>query len=228
MMNNLKKMTQSAVSKRRNLAWTAPVALAAGLSLTAGCVSAPEPHGASTQWRFLPAKAQSAPVRDDRAVVVRLIETRASSGIDRRDMAYTTERQSIAYYRDNRWAASPAVMLNEVIDETLTAQPWVRSVIRGGARVPADLSLYCEVHRLEHEVDADGGQVHLRTACSWYRAAERELVSASVFNQRRAIGRNDAAHFAEGAQWLVDRLLAELVRDGRALAVNGPERTEGD
>ena len=214
----MKKTTQALVLARQCAGWAVPLGLVAGLSLTAGCVSMADRQEASTQWRFLPVEAQSAPVRDDRAVVVRLIETRASSGIDRRDMAYTTERQSIAYYRDNRWAASPAVMLNEVIDETLTAQPWVRSVIRGGARVPADLSLYCEVNRLEHEVADRGGHVHLRTACSWYRAAERELVDSMVFNQRRAIEENDAAHFAGGAQWLVDRLLADLIRDGRELA----------
>ena len=228
MTGNMNKMAQVFVIARRHAAWTLPVALAAGLSLTAGCVSVAEREGMSTQWRFLPAESESAPVPDERAVVVRLIETRASSGIDRRDMAYTTARQSIAYYRDNRWAASPAVMLNEVIDETLTAQPWVRSVIRGGARVPADLSLYCEVNRLEHEVADDGGQVHLRAACSWYRAAERELVSASVFNQRQAIERNDAAHYAGAAQSLVDRLLTDLVRDGRELAVSGPEPDQGD
>ena len=219
---------QVAVFKRKRSAWAVSVVLAAGVALTAGCASVGERHGPSTQWRLLPAETPSAPVSDERAVVIRLIETRASSGIDRRDMAYATERQSIAYYRDNRWAASPAVMLNEVIDETLTAQPWVRSVVRGGARVPADLSLYCEVNRLEHEVADDGGQVHLRAACSWYRAAERELVHARVFNQRRAIEHNDAAHYAEGAQWLVDRLLGELVRDGRALAADGPEAGEGD
>lgn len=186
--------------------------------LLAGCASVIDRPTESTQWRFLPAGVESEPLADGRVAVLRLIETHASSSIDRRDMAYAVGPQSIAYYRDNRWAASPAVMLNEVIDETLTAQPWVRSVIRGGARIPSDLSLYCEINALEHEVAEDDGEVHLRAACSWYRAAERELVYASVFNERQTIEHNDAAHFARAAQSLVNRLLTDLVRDGRELA----------
>ncbi|WP_372590787.1 ABC-type transport auxiliary lipoprotein family protein [Guyparkeria sp.] len=184
----------------------------------AGCASLPERGQEPGQWRFLPAGETSAPLADDRRVVLRLVETRAASGIDRRDMAYSTDQQSIAYYRDNRWAASPAVMLNEVIDETLTAQPWVRGVVRGGARVPADLGLYCEINRLEHVIEADAGRVEVRVACSWSRAAERVLVHSMVFNEQVEIDQNDAAHYARGTQELVNVLLAQLVRDGRELA----------
>jgi cholesterol transport system auxiliary component len=193
--------------------------LGASVTLAGGCVTAPERGGESTQWRFLPIESvhDSTPPLEP-PVVVRLIETRAASAIDRRDMAYSRDRQSIAYYRDNRWAASPAVMLDEVIDETLTAQPWVRGVIRGGGRVPADLGLHCEISRLEHQLGEPGGAVRLRAACSWYRIAARELVAATVFDQRQAVEHDDAAHFAAAAQSLVDRLLTALVADGRALA----------
>ncbi|MFW6322014.1 MAG: ABC-type transport auxiliary lipoprotein family protein [Guyparkeria sp.] len=194
------------------------MALILVVAVGAGCTALPERGQEPGQWRFLGSEGMSAPLADDRRVVLRLIETRASSGIDRRDMAYSTDRQSLAYYRDNRWAASPAVMLNEVIDETLTAQPWVRAVVRGGARVPAELGLYCEINRLEHVVEPAPGRVEMRVACSWSRAAERELVHSMVFSERVEIEQNDAAHYARGAQELVDRLLAWLVRDGRALA----------
>ncbi len=184
----------------------------------AGCASLPDRGQEPGQWRFAPSDSTSRPLDDDRQVVVRLIETRAASAVDRRDMAYSSSRNSVAYYRDNRWAASPAVMLNEVIDETLTAQPWVRAVVRGGARVPAELGLYCEINALEHVVEADGGRVEMRVGCSWSRAAERELVHSMVFRDQVEIEQNDAVHYAAGAQRIVDRLLNRLVRDGRELA----------
>ncbi|RRQ23987.1 hypothetical protein D5687_04425 [Guyparkeria sp. SCN-R1] len=191
--------------------------------LLGGCAVLPERGGEPQQWRLVaPAPVvEGTDVSDP--VIVRLIETRAASAIDRRDMAYSRERQSLAYYRDNRWTSPPGVMLNEIIDETLSTQPWVRTVVRGGARVPSDLSLYCEIQRLEHQLEpgaamTQSGQVQMKVACSWYRAAERQLVEAIIFNETIELEANDAESYAKGAQSLVDQLMTRLAAQGASLA----------
>lgn len=197
------------------------------VTLLAGCTVLPQRGDAPSQWRLVASETASAALPDDRQVIIRLIETRAASSISRRDMVYSTAPQSVAYYRDNRWAASPAVMLNEILDETFSTQPWVGSVVRGDARVPARLGLYCEINRLEHLVGQNDGKVRLKVSCSWYRAADQQLVDARVFDRTATIASNDAEHFAGAAQRLVDELMSELVADGRRLAMALPPPQDG-
>lgn len=191
--------------------------------LLGGCSVLPERGGEAQQWRLVAPNPMVEAVDVDNPVIVRLIETRAASAIDRRDMAYSRGRQSLAYYRDNRWASPPGVMLNEIIDETLSTQPWVRTVIRGSARVPSDLSLYCELQRLEHQLGHSGagqkqGEVQMKVACSWYQAAERQLVEAMIFDETIELETNDAEHYAEGTQSLVDQLMTRLAAQGGSIA----------
>lgn len=193
--------------------------------LLGGCAVLPERGGEPQQWRLIAPNPVVEGADVSNPVIVRLIETRAASAIDRRDMAYSRARQSLAYYRDNRWASPPGVMLNEIIDETLSTQPWVRTVIRGGARVPSDLSLYCEIQRLEHQLEprsavTPAGQVQMKVACSWYRAAERQLVEAMIFDETIALSANNAESYAQGTQSLIDELMTRLAVQGASLAAS--------
>ncbi|MDG4867797.1 ABC-type transport auxiliary lipoprotein family protein [Guyparkeria sp. 1SP6A2] len=192
------------------------------VTLLAGCSVLPQRGEAPSQWRLVANEVPGDSLAGDRQTIIRLIEPRAASSISRRDMAYSTGPQSVAYYRDNRWAAPPAVMFNEILDETFSAQPWVASVVRGDARVPAHLSLYCEINRLEHLVGQNGGEVRLKVSCSWYRAADRKLLDARVFDRTTTIRTNDAEHYAGAAQTLIDGLMSELVASGRRLAMALP------
>ena len=184
----------------------------------------PAPGGEPAHWRLI------APSLDERqgdfagsAVTIRLVETRASNAIDRRDMAYSRTSQSLAYYRDNRWIASPAIMFDEIIDESLSARPWVRNVVQGGARVPTDLALYCEIQQLEHQVEQVDGRVRLKVACSWYQSEGRKLIDTLRFDQAVEIERNDASHYAAGAQQLVGDFMQALTDQGRTLAASAGE-----
>lgn len=216
------KMTQRTVMERITGArgrWFAGIVAGLLLATVGGCSLVPsQADDEPAQWRFAAPSLAPTSGFAGTPVVLRLVETQAASLIDRRDMAYSRGPQSVAYYRDNRWVSSPAVMLDEVIDETLSARPWVRNVVRGRARVPADLALYCEIGRLEHQIDGPTGKVHLAVACSWYRSHERELVDTLHFDRSVALEHDDAAHYAAGAQRLVAELLEALDRQGRSLA----------
>ncbi|WP_197408202.1 MULTISPECIES: ABC-type transport auxiliary lipoprotein family protein [unclassified Guyparkeria] len=193
----------------------------------AGCSVFPAPDGEPAHWRLVaPALEETDPGVSGPAVTVRLVETRASNAIDRRDMAYSRTQQSLAYYRDNRWVASPAIMFDEIIDESLSARPWVSNVIQGGARVPTDLALHCEIQQIEHQLEYVDGRVRLKAACSWYRSEGRQLIDTLLFDQTVGVERNDAEHYAAGAQQLVADFVQALNDQGRALAadVGEPDR----
>jgi len=206
--------------KNRIFSWRRLASVPAWLltGMLAGCSVLPAPDGEPVHWRLVAPSLEAGPVPGHPPVAVRLTETRAGNAIDRRDMAYSRSPQSLAYYRDNRWVASPAQMLDEVIDEGLSARSWVRNVVRGGARVSTDIALYCEILQLEHQLEYVEGRVRLKVACSWYRAEDRELVDTLQFDRSVDIERNDAEHFAAGAQRLVTAFMASLVEQGRGVA----------
>jgi len=182
-----------------------------------GCSVLPKAEGEPSLWRLVTPSVETSSGPVGCPVTLRLIETRASDAIARRDMAYSRTPQSLAYYRDNRWSAAPATMLDEILDEGLTGQSWVRNVVRGGARVATDLALYCEVEHLEHQLGYVDGRVRLKVACSWYRSGERELLETLSFDRTVEIERNDASHYAAGAQALVADFMRAIGRQGRSL-----------
>ena len=199
------------------------VSVLAASILLGGCSLLPTPGGEPDHWRLVPPSIEDQVAFSGKAMTLRLIETRASNAIDRRDMAYSRTPQSLAYYRDNRWIASPAIMLDEIIDESLSRQPWVSNVIRGGARVPTDRSLYCEIQQLEHQLGYVDGRVRLKIACSWYQSEGRKLIDTLLFDRSVEIERNDASHYAAGAQELVAAFMKALTDQGRSLAASAGE-----
>lgn len=225
-------LTQHTVWKAvSGMQWRWLTWIAAGLLLTAtgGCSLVPNKvDDEPALWRFTAPSLTSESGYAGKPVVLRLVETQAATLIDRRDMAYSRGPQSVAYYRDNRWVSSPAVMLDEVINESLSARPWVRNVVRGSARAPAQLALYCKIGRLEHRLDGSASKVQMSVACSWYQGHERELVDTLRFDRSVALERNDAAHYAAAAQGLVAALLEALDRQGRALAAAMPDQSPGN
>lgn len=60
----------------------------------------------------------------------------------------------------------------------------------------------------------------MKVACSWYRAAERQLVEAMIFNETVELERNNAEAYARGAQSLVDGLIGRLAAQGATLAAS--------
>ncbi|HSH84470.1 MAG TPA: hypothetical protein VK979_04840, partial [Guyparkeria sp.] len=94
--------------------------------------------------------------------------------------------------------------------------------------ITTDLALYCEIERLEHQVDGASGYAQLKVGCSWYRGDGQALVDTLRFDQSVALKRNDARYYAAATQELVDDLLKALNRQGRALATENPGHRSRD
>jgi len=185
-----------------------------GLALTACGLPGPH-HDQQTTYRLNPIpaikQADDARLRSN-PIVLRLDRVTAANGFQSAAMMYSRDRQTLARYRDNRWIAPPAVLIGDAMELSLLHQPWVAGVLRGGHRMSALMDIQCGLDRLEHDVLAKGGRVHLSMTCMLLADDSGKSLAHWRFDRSMPIKRNDAEHYADAAQALLDQALKDLVR----------------
>ncbi|MDD4886486.1 MAG: ABC-type transport auxiliary lipoprotein family protein [Thiomonas sp.] len=148
--------------------------------------------------------------------VIQLLPVRAAAGFQSSAMMYSRSPDTLETYRDSRWLAAPAQLVGEAIARTLSRQPWVSAVQRQAVLVNAPWALHCSLNRLEHDVHGDLGSVHLDLVCELANQRTSRIAAHWHFDGSQAIKLNDAAHFAQGAQTLLDQALKGIVDHPRA------------
>ncbi|MGC9163678.1 MAG: ABC-type transport auxiliary lipoprotein family protein [Thiomonas sp.] len=164
-------------------------------------------------YRLTAADITSAPLREP--VVVQLLPVRAAAGLQSAAMLYSRSPDQLAPYRDSRWLAPPAQLIGDAIAQTLARQPWVSAVQQQTALANARWALHCSLDRLEHDLRGSQGTVHLALVCELANQRTRQIAAHWRFDRVQPIAVNDAAHFARGAQMLLDRALDQIVRHTR-------------
>ena len=119
-------------------------------------------------------------------------------------------------YRDSRWLAPPAQLVGDAIAQTLSRQPWVSAVQQQTALASAPWALHCSLYRLEHDLRGGQGTVRLGLTCELANQRTRSIAAHWHFDGSQPLTVNDAAHFAQGAQTLLNQALGEIVQQARA------------
>lgn len=157
--------------------------------------------------------------------VIQLLPVRAAAGFQSAAMMYSRSPDTLDPYRDSRWLAPPSQLVGDAIARTLSRQPWVSAVQQQTALASAPWALHCTLDRLEHDLSGSRGTVHLDLTCELANQRTRQIAAHWRFDGRQPIAVNDAAHFARGAQTLLDQALAEVVRRTHA-AVAAAQKSE--
>ncbi len=193
-------------------------ALAALLGLTslalAACALPVNRAPVQQTYRLTAPEIRTAPL--PQATVIQLLPVRASAGFQSPAMMYSRSPDTLEPYRDSRWLAPPAQLVGEAIARTLSRQPWVSAVQQQAVLVNAPWTLHCKLNRLEHDVHANQGTVHLDLVCDLANQRTSRIAAHWHFDGRQTIAVNDAAHFAQGAQALLDQALKNIVEHTRA------------
>lgn len=149
--------------------------------------------------------------------VIQLRPVRASAGFESASMMYSRSPDTLEPYRDSRWLAPPAQLVGQAIASALSRQPWVSAVQRQSLLVNAPWALHCDLDRLEHDVQqAQRGTVHLGLTCVLANTRIHRIAAHWHFDGSQPIAVNDAAHFAQGAQILLDQAIEGIVDHTRA------------
>ena len=173
---------------------------------SAGCaIQRPAQH-APTRYRLLGVHA-SVPAPGRAPVVVRLLPVDAPQGFDTAAMVYSPAPQRIMHYRDNSWVAPPADLVREALAQTLRRQTWIAAVETDAVPAAPDWTLHCGLERLEHDLRGASGEVRLAMDCQLVRGVDGDLVAHWRTDASMHLSTNDAAHYAEAAQTLLDAAL---------------------
>ncbi len=143
-------------------------------------------------------------------LTLRLLPVRAAPGLQGVDMLYSPTPLQLMPYRDSRWLVPPAEMIDSALRGALARQAWVAAVEGGDAPGRVDASLRCRLDRLEHDLYAR--RVELGMHCQLYAGAAQELRSSWNFEASRPVPVQDAAHYAQATQDLLDQAVAGLLR----------------
>ncbi|MBW4047021.1 MAG: ABC transporter [Proteobacteria bacterium] len=182
------------------------------ISLVAGCTLSATGAQAQTTYRLLavPLVVSAANVRP---VVIRLLAVGAAPGLGGTAMLYSAQPGQIEPYRDSRWVAPPADLIRAAIAQTLSRQSWVSAVEQATPLAPADWTLHCDLVRLDHDVFAGHGVVHLDLTCQIVQASPRRVFAHWHVDGQQVLAVNDALHYAQAAQSLLQRAVAQIVTE---------------
>lgn len=198
--------------------------LSVGLALGAGlsACSLPAVRAPMQQtYRLLPADIRTAAL--PQPVVLHMLRTSAAPGFESPAMMYSRTPDTLSPYRDSRWLAAPSQLVDDAIARTLSRQPWISAVQQRTVLVNAPWTLHCSLNRLEHDVSTTPGTVRLDLACQLIDNPEGRIAAHWSFDGAQPVAANDAAHFAQGAQTLLDRALASLVDRIRGAVARRPQ-----
>lgn len=148
-------------------------------------------------------------------VVLQLLSAEPAPGFGSPAMMYSRQPDLLAPYRDSRWLAPPQRMIDDAIAGTFGRQPWIAGVQRQFTLVRPDFTLQCALGRLEHDIAASGGTVRLDLDCQLVDDASHRIAGRWNLDGAQPIPVDDAAHFAQAAQTLLDRALDRLVASTR-------------
>ena len=149
--------------------------------------------------------------------VIQLLPVRAAAGFQSAAMMYSRSPDTLDPYRDSRWLAPPSQLVGDAIARTLSRQPWVSAVQQQTALASAPWALHCTLNRLEHDLSGSRGTAHLDLTCELANQRTRQIAAHWHFDGSQPLAVNDAAHFARGAQTLLNQALVGVVQHTRAV-----------
>lgn len=187
-----------------------------------------KPQPVQNTYRINPLNTLDSPAivgsQGGRTFLIQLRPIEADTGFDSSAMMYSRHAQELRPYRDNRWLAPPAEMLTDAIGQTLVRQPWVQGVVPNASVAPVAVSLRCHLNRLEHDMSGAQGRVRLALDCLWVDPRSHSVRSHWYFNEAQPLTRDDAAHFAQASQDLVNRAVGIIIQKTRQLLAEPPAR----
>jgi len=200
----------------------APLAVLTVTLLLAGCVglTPPKQQTALQNW-LLDVTDPQVIAADIDPVVLRMVEIDAPTALDTTAMAYIDQPNQLSFYRDNRWAAPPAEMIQQSLKTGFERQQWVKAVLLGSERLDSDLIIACDLDRLEHHVISETqGAARLTISCDWVDTQSREVKARSVFQENKPLAENNAAAFVAASQLLLEQISDQLIGQTLEVAQN--------
>jgi cholesterol transport system auxiliary component len=181
-------------------------ALCAFAVLLAGCAALRSPPPVNTyRVHYDPPAPAGAPA----PVTVWVVPFTVAPPYDNAAFIYRTGPYDVGIDPYNRWAASPASMITELIARDLAASQTVQAVLQAPSTAPYDYELSGHIEALEERDDPGGCSAHVRARITLVRVPARrarKVVLQDVFSADVPCTRGDSRSFVEAMSRAVQQL----------------------
>jgi cholesterol transport system auxiliary component len=201
-------MTRAANAQRQTPGQT-HVALAAILLLS-GCGALPAPQVASQNIYVLDAQpvAQTSPIKRD--LVLAITPLQARPGFDTPQMIYTQQPHEVSSFVTNRWADTPAHMLEPLLVQAMEQTGSFRAVVQPRGALPADVLLETELIRLRHDFATRPSRVQLTLRARLIDLRDKRVLAVKQFDDAENAASDDAYGGVAAANRVTQRVLKQL------------------
>lgn len=195
-----------------HLAALAPTAAILAL-VVGGCSVLPPPLPPDNVY-LLEARTllETAPARPAisarRDAVLAVGQPRARAGFDTARMIWVRQAHGLETYARNRWADTPARMLEPLIRQTLERSGAFRAVVPHG--IAADLRLDTELVRLQQDFTVKPSEVRLTLGAQLIDTATQRVIATAEFDETEKCESEDAYGGVRAANRALERLLAKV------------------
>jgi ABC-type uncharacterized transport system auxiliary subunit len=189
-----------------------PLVGVAGLLLLAGCAALGGSAAEVRTYRMAyqpPERAAGAPL----PVTVRLAPFGVASVYDRQSFMYRHDAYGISADYYNRWVASPASIIGDLIARDLATSGTVEGVLQSPSALPAAYELSGHIDTLEERDEDDGCSAHVRLRVTLVRVPPRRaryIVFQEGLVADEPCTRGDPTSYAEATSRAVERLSGEI------------------
>jgi cholesterol transport system auxiliary component len=149
-------------------------------------------------------------VQIKRDMVLAVSMPRAWSGFDTTQIAYLRQPNELDYFAVNRWADTPARMLEPLLVQALEQTRSFRAIVRAPGAVPANVRLDTELVRLQQDFGTRPSRVEITLRAQLIDVADKRVLAVKLFDETENAVSDNAYGGVITANRLLQRVLDQL------------------
>ena len=189
--------------------WPTFCLMACAMLLT-GCSALPPPQMESPNIYLLEAAPVGKAMRAKRDLVLAVSTPHAGPGFATSQMAYVRQPYELNYFVANRWADSPARMLEPAIVRALEQAGDFHSVMATPGAIPADLRLDTELVRLQQDFATRPSRIQFTLRAQLIDLRSKRVLASKLFDETENAPSDDAYGGVTAANRALQRVLEQL------------------
>lgn len=179
-------------------------------TILTGCAGWHSPQVETPHTYVLDARALTNKPQIKRDLVLTVSMPRARSGFDTSQMAYLQKPHELNYFVVNKWADTPARMLEPLLVQALEQTQSFRAIVRVPSMVPANLRLDTELIRLQQDFSTKPSKVQLTLRAQLIDVAGKRVLAVKLFDDAENATSDDAYGGVLAANLVLQRELNQL------------------
>ena len=178
--------------------------------LLAGCTGLHAPQAESSHIYLLDAQAPVKSVQIKRDLVLAVSMPRARPGFDTSQIVYLHQPHELDYFVANRWADTPARMLEPLLLQALEQTGSFRAIVRAPGVVPANIRLDTELVRLQQDFGTQPSKVQITLRAQLIDMNDQRVLAVKLFDETENAASDNAYGGVITANRLLQRVLDQL------------------